>query len=352
MKLKRYSSREQTIFVWVVLPYTFIINSLALGSCFYESAAGFLQPFIMGIFYFAIVYTVFGLVAFLIKKRYPEDSKLFRRIAVMLPLFFVMNVLTVQFFYLLYEAVQPGHCEPLREMQWWTTGFACLASMVLTFINEAAAGWDKWKASITETEQLKYAYQKTKLLGLKGQVNPHFLFNCFNTLSSLISEDQEAADAFLDEMTKVHRYMLRSDDEHLTPLSEELKFAGSYLYLIKARFGDAIKTETDVDEKFLGLLLPPLSLQVILENIIYNNIATKAAPLHIYIGSFEEQLLIQHTVHLKTKNDKSDDDEEGLDNLIKKYELLNNSQVTIKEIQKERIILLPLMHKKELYHEA
>ncbi len=350
MKMKSYSSREQVIFLWFVVPYTLVINSLVLGSCFFKSVSIFLQAFFTGIFYFALVYTLFGLVAGLVKKRYPEDAKLFRRIAVMLPLFFVMNLLAVQVLYLLYEAVRPGHCEPARDMQWWVTGFACLASMVLTFLNEAAAGWDKWKASITETEQLKYAYQKTKLLGLKGQVNPHFLFNCFNTLSSLISEDEEAADAFLDEMTKVHRYMLRSDDEQLTPLAEELKFTVSYLYLIKERFGDAIKTSIAVDEQFLDLLLPPLSLQVILENIIYNNVAIKSEPLKISISSLNHRLLIQHTVHLKTKSDKSDE-EEGLDNLIKKYELLNNSRITINEVGGERIILLPLMHKKELYHE-
>lgn len=350
MKFKRYSSREQVIFLWFVVPYTLAINSLVLGSCFFGSVSIFLQAFFTGICYFALVYTVFGLVAALLKKRYPEDSKLFRRIAVMLPLFFVMNVLSVQLLYLLYESVKPGECEPARDMQWWVTGFACLASMVLTFLNEAAAGWDKWKASITETEQLKYAYQKTKLLGLKGQVNPHFLFNCFNTLSSLISEDEAAADAFLDEMTKVHRYMLRSDDEQLTTLSEELKFAVSYLYLIKARFGEAIKTEIEVAEAAMEMLLPPLSLQVILENIIYNNVASKSAPLHIGIRSFDGQLLIQHTVHLKTKSDKSDE-EEGLDNLIKKYELLNNSRITINEVEKERLIQLPLMHKSELYHE-
>ncbi len=350
MKMKSYSSREQVIFLWFVIPYTLVINSLVLGSCFFTTVAIFVQALFTGIFYFALVYTLFGLVAGLVKKRYPEDAKLFRRIAVMLPLFFVMNLLAVQLLYLLYEAVRPGHCEPAREMQWWVTGFACLASMVLTFLNEAAAGWDKWKASITETEQLKYAYQKTKLLGLKGQVNPHFLFNCFNTLSSLISEDEEAADAFLDEMTKVHRYMLRSDDEQLTPLTEELKFTASYLYLIKERFGDAIQTNIEVEESFLGLLLPPLSLQVILENIIYNNVASKSAPLKIGISSMGHQLMIQHTVNLKTKSDKSDE-EEGLDNLIKKYELLNNSRITISEIGSQRIIILPLMQKKELCHE-
>ena len=132
-------------------------------------------------------------------------------------------------------------------------------STVITFINEGMANWENWKNSLSESEKLKNAYQRSKLLGLKGQINPHFLFNCFNTLSGLIQENEEEAEKFLDEMTKVHRYLLRGDDEYLVPLADEMKFAAAYLYLTKARFGNAIVTEVNVPKSILHLSLIHIS---------------------------------------------------------------------------------------------
>ena len=142
-------------------------------------------------------------------------------------------------------------------MLWWAIVYGCIVSTALTFINEGVANWEEWKASLSETEKLKNAYRRSKLLGLKGQINPHFLFNCFNTLSGLIQENETKAEKFLDEMTKVHRYLLRSDDELLVPVAEELKFARSYLYLSKERFGNALEASITIDEALMQKLIPP-----------------------------------------------------------------------------------------------
>ena len=118
------------------------------------------------------------------------------------------------------------------------------------------ANWDGWKQSLSEGEKLRNAYQRSKLLGLKGQINPHFLFNCFNTLSALITVDKEEAEEFLNEMTKVHRYMLRSDDEYLVTLADEMKFANSYLSLTKSR--DVYKRQYQTRVRALmNLILKP-----------------------------------------------------------------------------------------------
>jgi len=348
MQIPKYSSKEFMIFLWLMVPYTLVINVLVFGNCIFDGAGDFIKTFFTSLVYFAVIYIIFGMIARIINRRFPEDKALFRRIAMMLPLFYLMNILMVQGLYMIYEHINTSFCTPDRSMEWWVTGFGCLASTVITFINEAAAGWDKWKAAITETEQLKNVYKKSKLLGLKGQVNPHFLFNCFNSLSSLINEDEEAAEKFLDEMTKVHRYMLRGDEEPLVTLDEELRFARSYLYLIKARFGSAIQADIDCQAYPEPRLLPALSLQVILENIIYGNAASKADPLKIEIkceGAM--QLIVSNSVHLKTRSTDLES-EDGLDNLIKKYKLLHDKPVEIKESVSRRTILLPLFNKKEV----
>ena len=146
-------------------------------------------------------------------------------------------------------------------------------------------------------------------------------------------------------MTRVHWYMLRSDDDQLTELKEELKVCKllpiSYPGKIwRMQWKRILRLMLANGE----LLLPPLTLQVILENIIYNNTTSRTAPLSIYVSCEEGQLLIRHTINAKKRSDKADE-EEGLDNLIKKYLLLNNSVITIRESGTERKIFLPLIAK-------
>jgi two-component system LytT family sensor kinase len=231
-------------------------------------------------------------------------------------------------------------CPVRPTMLWWSIVYGCIASTVLTFINEGVANWAEWKASLAETEKLKNAYRRSRLLGLKGQINPHFLFNCFNTLSGLIQEDELKAEKFLDEMTKVHRYLLRSDDKLLVPVAEELKFSRSYLYLAKERFGNAIETSFNVNDRVLEKLVPPLSMQVILENIIYTNALDKENPLYIHIyAPNETELCISNSKQEKIIRQNLNADE-GLDNLVSKYKMLNAAPVTIVDTASERKLLL------------
>jgi len=342
MPIKRYSSKEPVVFVWIMMPYIVFMNLLIFGTCVFGSLACFIKSFLVSTVYFFIIYAVFGSLAVVIKNRNPGAGDLFKRVRLMLPFFYLMNIGAVYGAFFLYtDAVRLG-CVPKPNMVWWTILYGCIMSTLITFINEGMANWENWKSSLSESEKLKNAYQRSKLLGLKGQINPHFLFNCFNTLSGLIQENEEEAEKFLDEMTKVHRYLLRGDDEYLVPLSDEMRFATSYLYLTKARFGQAIAAMVDVPKELLGKRIPPLSMQVILENIIYTNALSKKEPLHISItGDSSGRLIITHSLHEKiiVQNLSLD---EGLDNLIIKYRLMNMQEVEVTETEKQRIISLPL----------
>jgi LytS/YehU family sensor histidine kinase len=221
----------------------------------------------------------------------------------------------------------------------------------MTFINEGMANWEKWKSSLAEKDRLKNAYQRSKLLGLKGQINPHFLFNCFNTLAELITDNEREAETFLEEMTKVHRYLLRSNDDYLVPVADEIKFAKSYLFLAKVRFGNAIDYNFNIHGSLLEKLIPPLSMQVILENIIYSNAINKNNPLNIEINvKGDDHLLIQHSLHQKSFNQIFGVDIfEGLDNLINKYKLLGVDQIMIRENTNQRRIILPIIGRKPIF---
>jgi hypothetical protein len=348
MRLERYSKREPIIFLWFMLPYTIIINLILFGADAISSFKNFGSSFGISLLYFVIIYTVFGAVATLVKKRFPQDGDLFRRIAVMLPVFYVMNILSVQGLYLMYEKLQLNNMSAKRNMQWWVTGFGCLASTILTFINEAAANWEKWKAYVTENTRMQTAYNKNRLLSLQHQINPHFLFNCFNTLSSLINEDEEGAENFLNEMTKVYRYLLKGDEEQLVSFEEELKFIESYLYLGITRFGSALRITMNISEAAKQKKIAPLSLQIIVENIIYNNAFSKAKPLFINIHTNEEnKIVIENTIQPK-KAISIINFEETLNSLITKYSMHTAIPVTIEETEMKRCIAIPLIENTEV----
>jgi sensor histidine kinase YesM len=317
------------------------MNLLILGTCMFSDASVFFKAFGISSLYFFIIYALFGSVAMIIKNRYPAAGDLFKRVSLMLPVFYAMNIGSVHGIYFLYQKIKAINCQPVDDRLWWTILYGCIMSTVITFINEGMAAWEKWKDSLSEGEKLQNAYQRSKLFGLKGQINPHFLFNCFNTLSGLIQEDEKKAEEFLDEMTKVHRYLLGGDDEYLVKLSEEMKFVDSYMYLTKARFGQSIRATVDLPESLMQRKVPPLSMQVILENIIYTNALSKNDPLTIHITGGKNQLIIKHTLHEKTVLQHLNIDE-GLDNLINKYRLLNAETITVRESTKSREIILPL----------
>ena len=342
MPVKRYSRNEPLVFIWIIGPYILFMNLLIFGTCIFHSAGIFLRTFSASALYFFLIYAVFGSFAVLVKNRFPAAGDLFKRIRILLPGFYLMNIGAIYgACFVFTEWIHLG-CPPRPEMTWWTILYGCIMSTVITFINEGIANWENWKNSLSEGEKLKNAYQRSKLLGLKGQINPHFLFNCFNTLSGLIQENEQEAEKFLDEMTKVHRYLLRGDDEFLVPLKEEIRFANSYLYLIKARFGQAIDVIIEIPDLWIDQQIPPLSLQVILENIIYTNALSKKEPLTIHIAAKAHgELRITHSVHEKVIVQHYNQ-EEGLDNLVTKYRLLGTKEVSIEESPEKREIILPL----------
>ncbi|MGN6355294.1 MAG: sensor histidine kinase, partial [Parafilimonas sp.] len=128
--------------------------------------------------------------------------------------------------------------------------------------------YKKYKESIIEKEEMQQLNIQQEFDALKSQVNPHFLFNCFNTLSSLINEDRPQAEVFLNELSKVYRYLLRNNEDSLSTLKDELNFIQSFYKLLKTRHGDAIELQVEVDRKYYNYLLPSLSLQLLVENAV------------------------------------------------------------------------------------
>ncbi len=347
MPLRGYSQREILIAGSLIVPYTILFNAILFGSCIFNGWANFSRTFVYSFIFLITLYFLFTLVTVYIQHKYRASVDLIRRITIMLPLFYLMNMAFIPGLYYMYNEWPLVQCTTRPGSLILSVVTGCVISTITIFSYEGVTNWSAWKASISEKEKLKNAYQRSRVLGLKGQINPHFLFNCFNTLSGLIQEDEKKAELFLDEMTKVHRYLLRSDEELMVSLQNEIRFAQSYLFLAKERFGAAIDYKFDVEEDLNDKLLPPLTLQVILENIIYTNALSKSNPLTIRIIASNNKLMIRNSVHEKTVVQNLQVDE-GLDNLLNKYRMIEGGEISIEEMDNKRIISLPLLEKKEV----
>jgi LytS/YehU family sensor histidine kinase len=197
-----------------------------------------------------------------------------------------------------------------------------------------------------EKEELMRINLQSHFDSLKQQVNPHFLFNSINTVSSLIDKDPIKAKKYLAEMSKVYRYLLRTNEEELTTLQTELLFAESYFHLLKTRFGDGLHLNCTVADSFRNCRLPALTLQLLLENAVKHNTIDKSKPLSICITTTENGWLsIRNNVQKRMNVLPST--KIGLANIMAKYKLLNQPDVRIEAAEKEFTILLPLIKNNE-----
>ena len=227
--------------------------------------------------------------------------------------------------------------------------FALYCSLALTLT--ATSMWEanftfrQWKTAIVEKERVKQLTIQQEFETLKGQVNPHFLFNCFNTLSSLISEDRKQAELFLNELSKVYRYLLRNNEDGLSSLQTEIRFIRSYYRLLKTRHGDAVQLEIEIDKKYEQYLLPSLSLQLLVENAVKHNVLSRNKPLIIDIFTTAgNKLVVSNNLQLRTV--KGPSNKIGLDNIKSKYELLNEPGFQVLEDPASFSVVLPLLWNK------
>ncbi|HVX26291.1 MAG TPA: histidine kinase [Parafilimonas sp.] len=344
-RLPQYTTKDYTIMAWTMFPLGIVINILVFGKLYFTNLLLFFSATIITIALLCIDFIACGAVAVTMKQRLPADSDVGKRLSFMIIIFIILSGLVLYGLFSFYSAIRFFGYSFSSEGFIWSYFSLGMLNIFLTLLHESVSRFERWKANLQETEQLKKTVMQSQLLGLKSQLNPHFLFNCLNSLSSLISEDESEAERFLNEMSKVYRYILRNDDDILVSLEKELQFIQSYYLLLKARYGDGLELSIQIDDKDLQAFLPPLSLQVILENAFSQNTMQKSSPLVIKICSDKTNaIIIKNNIQRKQISDAFDF-ESGLDNLVNKYRLLNEGEVVIRDLKDERVITLPLIKK-------
>ena len=182
-----------------------------------------------------------------------------------------------------------------------------------------------------------------KFESLKNQIDPHFLFNSLNVLSSLIEENPENAQKFTTSLSKIYRYVLEQKDKELVSVEEELAFAKTYMNLLKMRFENSITFDLPTDFNNPEAKVVPLSLQLLLENTIKHNVVSEQKPLHIKIFVQENYLVVQND--LQKKEVLGDRKGVGLQNIISRYAILTNRKVIIEQTATQFSVFIPILTK-------
>ncbi|MCO4820548.1 MAG: 2TM domain-containing protein [Flavobacteriaceae bacterium] len=182
-----------------------------------------------------------------------------------------------------------------------------------------------------------------KFDALKNQLDPHFLFNSLNVLTSLIEENPENAQKFTTSLSKVYRYVLEQKNKELVTVDEELAFAKTYMSLLKMRFEDSIIFEIPKAALNPESKVVPLSLQLLLENAVKHNMVTTSKPLHIKIFEKNGLLVVENNLQLKQIVKKSSG--VGLENIRQRYDLLTDKKVNINQQAESFAVAIPVLTK-------
>jgi len=228
----------------------------------------------------------------------------------------------------------------------WQHVFYIILSFGVSAFIHARGFMIQWKNSVKQESTKQEIVAKTetaKFESLKNQLDPHFLFNSLNVLTSLISENPQQAERFTTKLSKVYRYVLEQRNKDLVPIEEELKFAKTYMELLGMRFEEAVQFNIPNNISNNKLKIVPLSLQLLLENAVKHNVVSASKPLIINIYEEEGYLIIANNVNPKEAIGKST--KVGLQNIADRYGLITEKGVKIENNNKTFKVSLPLLYK-------
>jgi hypothetical protein len=200
-----------------------------------------------------------------------------------------------------------------------------------------------WRTSELAAEKMQKESMRSQLNSLKSQLDPHFLFNNLNILSALIDSDTQRSKMFVDKFAEVYRALLQSKtSDDLIPLSEELEFIDAYMYLIRTRFDNNIQFTTNLKPEHKTRMVPPLTLQMLVENAIKHNVIKEGAPLAIHFLQLEDDyLMVSNT--LNEKSEKEDRKGSGLMNIKNRYAYFTDKPVRVLKNDSHFEVHIPLL---------
>ncbi|MCB9293608.1 MAG: histidine kinase [Lewinellaceae bacterium] len=344
MELPKYTGKDYYVLSLILFPVSVVMSYAAMGNALFGGFRVFLAATLLSAAVLGVYFTACGWWAVAMKQRFPREADTGRKLFFMIAAFLVLSGLVLLLIFNLFERIPFFHYRMSQGRFAWAYLGLGFVNIFLSFLFEGISRFEAWKANLERKEQLERNFRQSQLQALRSQADPHFLFNSLNALSCLIEEDPEEAERFLDELSKVYRYMLRPETEQLAPLRSEIQFMESYFYLLRARFGESLRAHIDIDPGSLGCLLPALALQAAVEDAVSSNAMSREQPLAMEIKAGRDGvLLVRHPIHPKAGNGKPGQGGR-LDLLARKYRLLRQPEISVQEEEGMRTISIPLIY--------
>lgn len=307
-----------------------------------EERFGFWTIYLLSVAETMVLWEANRLVILYYRKKFPLLNQTKQRITAILIVCFIVTLIVRTLNIWVYDRTKFwGYRFPL-EGYLHSIFVALLFVIIVAGIYEGIYYFLKWKDVAVEAEVLKKENLQTQLDSLKTQINPHFLFNSLGSLSSLIEEDPKKAQVFVNDMSAVYRYLLQTNERGLTTLQKELDFLNAYYQMLRTRFENGLQLELNIDERYLDWLIPPLTLQILLENAVKHNAVLPSKPLliKIYTDSMQNLFVVNN---LQKKTSEVISNKTGLNNIAAKYKLLNQKDITIRQTDTYFQVIVPLI---------
>lgn len=305
-----------------------------------------------GIAMYAILFWIIALLANWANKRLITENNISVH-------FFVTTIVVIVAMFLLlylenvvYDTFWPEASEFDPEIELGVRQYLVVNMVVAAFVNSFYHSFfffEKWKAKVIESNKLElHAHQlkenalQSELEVLRLQLDPHFLFNNFSILTQLIETNQELAQAFLSNLSRVYRYILTTAKKDLVSLEDEMKFVEMYFHLIKIRHGESIFLDINIGESDKSKGIPPVTLQLLIENAIKHNISTVKQPLRLSINCYGDEIIVVKN-NFQPINIDYKSTGVGLKNIRERYQLLHGKTPEVKITETSFEVKLPLL---------
>ncbi|MDO7848093.1 histidine kinase [Hymenobacter sp. M29] len=338
----RSLGRAMRIILLMAVVISLLVNPQAL-----HSVQAFAITYAYTVMYSTGLWLTNGYVVEWLNRRYAWTTQPLRRLLLTLAVSLGGSVLVIV---LMNAVLLLLLNKPLAQLWsadvYWQILVPLIITVIISLFNHSRAFFLQWREAAVRAERLEKETAVARLDSLRRQVDPHFLFNSLNALTSLVEEnDPPRAVRFIRQLSQVYRYVLDSESQELVPLADEVRFAENYLALQKTRLGDALAVDMQLPPAALhAFFVPPLALQLLLENVIKHNTAFQADPLRVAVtlDAAAHTLTVRNTRRPR-RLAPGESSGQGLKNLSARYAFLTDKPVAIGEEAGEFVVTLPLL---------
>lgn len=292
-----------------------------------------------GLFFILVFGYIIRIIDIALDKSYPFERNPVKRIFLQFLITLSVLVLIRTIPYLLFYDRFPYHPSPEIIAATYAINIFMILSVILSIFGyHFFVRWKQEKVIAAELEKEKALVQYDNL---RNQLNPHFLFNALSSLNSLIFENPQLASDFLQQLSKVYRYVLEHKDHNVVSLQTEIRFVSHYIKLLETRFGNGLEVVLNVQKQDEDKMIVPVTLQILLENAVKHNTTSASNPLRITISTQNDYLQVENT--LQRKNAIEVSNKLGLNNLRNLYQYISDRQVLVNETDKTFTVKIPLL---------